>query len=114
MVRNKYVVYIIEKNIKQDKSNISVYIIPMNTEVDCLKLANTLRNLGINVEIEMKRKKVGKALDYANREKIPYVIVLGEDEINNKAFILKDMLNGNDMEIKMDNLSKIKEVINNG
>ena len=96
-----------------DQSNISIYIIPMNTEIECLKLANEIRCLGINVEIEMKRKKVGKALDYANREKIPYVIVLGEDEIKKNRFILKDMLNGNDVEITMDNLSKIKEVINN-
>ena len=96
-----------------DQSNISIYIIPMNTEIECLKLANELRGLGINVEIEMKRKKVGKALDFANREKIPYVIILGEDEINNQKFILKDMLNGNDVEIKIDNLFKIKEVINN-
>ena len=96
-----------------DQSNISIYIIPMDTEIECLKLANEIRSFGINVEIEMKRKKVGKALDFANREKIPYVIILGEDEINNKKIILKDMLNGNDVEIKIDNLFKIKEVINN-
>ncbi|MBR4230605.1 MAG: histidine--tRNA ligase [Bacilli bacterium] len=96
-----------------DKSNITIYIIPMNTEVECLSLANMLRNLGINVEIEMKRKKVGKALDYANREKIPYVIVLGEDEIKNNRFVLKDMLNGNDTEIKIGDISKVSEVINN-
>ena len=96
-----------------DKNNISIYIIPMSTEVESLKLANKIRNMGINVEIEMKRKKVGKALDFANREKIPFVIVLGEDEINNNKFILKDMQNSNDIEIKMNDLEMIKEVINN-
>ena len=103
-------IYEILKNDERfvSESSTKVYIVPMNTEAESLKLANKLRNLGINTEIEMKRKKVGKALDYANKEKIPYVIILGEDEITNNKFILKDMLNGNDKEVLMDELDELK------
>ena len=93
------------------ENNTQVYIIPMNTESESLKLANGLRQMNINVEIEMKRNKVGKALDFANRERIPYVIILGEDEINNQKFILKDMINRNDVEISYANLDRIKDII---
>ena len=58
----------------------------MNTEIESLRLANEIRNLGFNVEIEMNNRKFKKSMDYANREKIPYVIVLGEDEISKNSF----------------------------
>ena len=50
-------------------------------------------------------------MDYANKEKIPYVIVLGEDELKKKSFILKNMFNGNVTEVRMNELDIIKELI---
>ena len=35
-------------------SNIEIFIIPMNVQIEALDLANKLRDMGINVEIEMK------------------------------------------------------------
>ena len=100
-----------ENTMFNDKSNTDIYIIPMDTEVESLMLANNLRDLDYNVEIEMKTKKLKKSLDYANKEKIPYVIILGENEIKNNAIIVKDMFNNNSIELKLDNLEKIKEYI---
>lgn len=94
-----------------DKSNTDIYIIPMDTEIESLMLANNLRDLGYNVEIEMKNKKLKKSLDYANKEKIPYVIILGENEIKNNTIIVKDMFNNNSIELKLNNLEKIKKYI---
>ncbi len=93
-------------------TNIDIYVIPMNTKIESLKLANELRTLGYNVEIEMEDKKLKKSLDFCNKEQIPYVIILGEDEITNKVFKLKNMLTREETEIDMSNLNKIKEVIN--
>ena len=70
-----------------------------------------MRNLGYNIEIEMKTKKLKKSLDYANKEKIPYVIILGENEIKNNTIIIKDMFNNNSIELELNNLEKIKEYI---
>ena len=52
----------------------------------------------------MKKRKLKKSLEYANKEKIQYVIVLGEDEIKNRSFILKDMFSGDEKLIKEDKL----------
>lgn len=89
-------------------SNIEIFIIPMNVQIEALDLANKLRDMGINVEIEMKDRKLKRSLDFANRENIPYVIILGEDEINNNKFVLKDMFGSNNIDVTMDNLDVIK------
>ena len=93
------------------ESALDIYIIPMNTKVESLKLANELRLLGYKIDIEMEDKKLKKSLDFCNKEQIPYVIILGEDEINNKVFKLKNMFTREEYEIDMNNLNKIKEVI---
>ena len=100
-----------DSDIFEDKSNIDIYIIPMNTNIECLKLANILREFGYKVEMEMQDKKLKKSLKYANKEKIPFVIVLGENELKNNKFNLKDMFNNKEITIDLDNLSKIKEII---
>ncbi len=93
------------------ESLIKIYIVPMNTEIEAIKLANEFRKLGINTEIEMKRKKVGKALDYANRENIPFVIVLGEDELKQKSFTLKSMNTSEQISVSFDNLAVVKDIV---
>jgi len=95
----------------KDNSLLDLFIIPMNTKKESLKLANDLREFDIKVDIEMKDKKLKKSLDFANKENIPYVIVLGEDEINNNNFKLKDMKNNQEYEIPMNELAKVKKII---
>ena len=56
--------------------------------------------MGYKVEIEMNNKKLKRSMEYANKEKIQYVIVLGQDEINNKCFKIKDMFNNSETEIE--------------
>ena len=93
------------------ETNLDIFIIPMNTQVESLKLANELRNLGYKIDLEMEQKKLKKSLDYCNKEQIPYVIILGEDEITNKKFKLKNMFTREEYEIDMQNISKVKEII---
>lgn len=96
-----------------ENSLIDIYIIPINTCVDSLLLAEELRNLGFRVDIEMKNRKIKKSLDFANKENIPYIILLGEDELKNRKFTIKDMLNNNDLVISFDNLSDITKLKRN-
>ena len=94
------------------KTNIDIFIIPMNTEVESLKLANKLREMGYKVDLEMETKKLKKSLDYANKEKLPYVIILGGNEINNKSFKLKNMINSQEYLLSIKELNLIKTIIN--
>ena len=92
-------------------SLIDIYIIPINTNVESLILGEKLRDLGFKVDIEMTNKKIKKSLDYANKEKISYVIIYGEDEVNGKKFKLKDMFNNKEIEVSFDKISDLKKVL---
>ena len=94
------------------ETNLDIFVIPMNTPIESLKIANELRNMGFKVELEMESKKLKKSLDYANKEKIPYIIVIGEDEIKNNYLKIKSMSDSNEYLISLDNLDKIKSIIN--
>lgn len=96
-----------------DSALTNIYIIPMNTKVESLNLANKIRSFGISVDIEMNDKKLKKSLDYANKEKIPFVIILGEDEIERKKFELKDMFSNQKYEISFDNIEELVSIIQN-
>ena len=93
----------------KNKSLIDIYIIPMNTKKESLSLANKLRILGYKVDLEMNDRKVKKCFEFANKENIPYVIVLGEDEIKNNYFNLKNMITGE--QFKIDQIDQIKDII---
>lgn len=81
-------------NIFTKNTYVDFYIIPLNTKKESLLLACYLRGKGYNVELELGNKKIGKALDKANKEKIRTVIIIGEDEVKNNQFKMKDMGSG--------------------
>lgn len=75
---------------------VDYYIIPLGTQKESLLVANYLRKQGYKVEYEMSNKKLGKALEKANKEKIRYVIIIGETEVKNNQFKIKDMFTGDE------------------
>lgn len=103
---------ILKDNSINNFSETDIYIIPMDTEIESIKLANRLRNLNYNVEIDMLKRKLKKSLDYANKVKIPYVIILGETEVTEKKFKLKNMYTGKETIIELYNLDRITQIIN--
>lgn len=95
----------------KNTSDTQFYIIPMGVDMEALSLADTLRSYGYNVDVEMKGRKLKKSLDFANRENIPYVIIVGEDEVESGKVIVKDMINQNNFEIDLKNPEKVKEIV---
>ncbi|GAA3343959.1 histidine--tRNA ligase [Lysinibacillus fusiformis] len=73
---------------------VDIYIIPLGTEKSALKLAAALRQHEYKVEVELSGKKVKKAMEKANRENTPKVIVLGEDEVTQNMYKIKNMQSG--------------------
>ena len=90
-----------------------LYVVPMseNEDVEALKLANSLRNKGIRVIVEMKKRKVKKCMEWADKNKIPYVIVIGSDEVLSREVIVKDMISFNSNKCNLDNIEDIFNVI---
>ncbi len=95
----------------KNSSLIDIFIIPMGTDTASLKIANSLRDMGYKVDVEMTGKKLKKSFEYANRENIPYVIVIGESEIENNELTVKNMSTGLEEKININTLEDIKNII---
>ena len=94
-------IYVILKN-ENSSELVDYYIIPMDTPLECLELAQKIRNKNKKVLIEMNNRKIKKSFDYANKENIPYVIVLGENEVKENKVTVKNMKDGSQEMIDID------------
>ena len=83
-------------SVKVDKQSISdVLVISMSDDISaCLPVESAFRNEGINTEIYMNNKKLKAKFKYADKLKIPYAAILGEDEVKNGTVSLKNLLTG--------------------
>ena len=59
-----------------------------------MKAITKLRSFGIKVELYPDNVKVGKQLQHADKRGIPYVVIVGETELNEGKFALKNLLSG--------------------
>ena len=60
----------------------------------CLKALQKLRNAGINSELYPDAAKMKKQMNYANKKGIPYVVLVGEDEMKTGQLTVKNMNDG--------------------
>ncbi|WP_126973066.1 histidine--tRNA ligase [Gynurincola endophyticus] len=72
------------------------------------KLVQQLRKLGISAEIYHETAKFDKQFKYAEKKSIPYIAVLGSNELQNSSFNVKNLQTG---EQKTFNYSEIDEKI---
>ena len=103
-------IYAILKEEKDKSSLIDCLVIPMNQDIDALKLTTKLRENNIKAVLEMNKRKIKKSFEFANKENIKYVIVVGEDEVAQKKYSLKNMETGNQELLSCD---EIVDVIKN-
>lgn len=71
---------------------------------DSLKISSILRNNNISTDLYPDNPKLKKQLQYANNNDIPYVIIIGEDEVTSKLFTLKDMETGSQEKLGIDEI----------
>ncbi|MDO8643167.1 MAG: histidine--tRNA ligase [Candidatus Woesearchaeota archaeon] len=76
------------------KSVTQVFLIPIKTLNESLTILSTLRKEGINADIDIIGRGISKNLDYANALGIPYVLIIGAQELAQNKVKLKDMLSG--------------------
>ena len=59
-----------------------------------LSLASKIREAGINTDVYYQNKGMKQKMKYADRLDIPYVVLIGEDEVNANKAMFKNMLTG--------------------
>lgn len=90
--------------VKADRESVSdVLIIPMDSDVDCcLQVASALRAAGINTDIYFEGGKMKKKMKYADKWRIPFVIIIGEEERTTGLYTLKDMKTGEQLKLSLE------------
>ena len=87
-----------EQNIisSEQKSLVKVLVVPFDRQnMDyVLSVAKKFRDADIVTDVYYLNKGIKQKMKYANRLNIPYVAVIGEDEIKNNVIALKDMAAG--------------------
>ena len=91
-----------KKSIK--KCVTKVYVIPIGTQAESMKLVKEIRDKGINADIDLVGRGISKNLNFANSMSIPFVIFVGEDELKQDKFKLRDMESGKEELLPKDKL----------
>ncbi|MDR1897808.1 MAG: histidine--tRNA ligase [Prevotellaceae bacterium] len=93
------------KNLFPANSNETTRVLFVNMgekeEIYCMKIMQELRNSGIPTEIYPEQVKLKKQLEYADKRKIPFVIIIGENEIASGQVILKNIIAKSQKEIPL-------------
>ena len=75
----------------------------------CLKIINTIRKAGISAELYPDTIKMKKQMSYADDKKIPFVILIGDEEMRTGLLTLKEMETGEQFKLSIDDcIEKIK------
>ncbi len=89
------------------KSLIDTLIVPLDEEnMDyVLEVANRLRDKGLKADVYYGTKGMKQKMKYADKLGVPYVIVIGSDEVSNKVVTLKNMVTGEQEVVQIDSLT---------
>jgi histidyl-tRNA synthetase len=72
----------------------------------CMKAIQKLRNSGLKVEMYPDAVKVGKQFQYADKRGIPFAVIVGETEMNEGKYALKNLASGEQFLLDFEALQK--------
>ena len=96
-------------NLFPEEVNCSTRVLFVNLgseeEAAVLPLLRSLRNEDIAAEIYPEAGKMKKQMEYANRRGIPYVVIVGSQELEARAATVKDMRTGDQQQVPFDKIA---------
>jgi len=95
-----------------DESSVQAMVALMedNQLTESLDIARRLRAGGINTEVQMEPKKLGKQFQYASRAGIRFVVLAGEDELARGVVTVKDLAREQQFEVTREQLASTLRV----
>jgi histidyl-tRNA synthetase len=97
------------RNMYKPKNDIKVLvtIFSEDTKDNSVEVANYLRNANISTMLYPEISKLEKQFKYADRKNIPFVVVIGPDEITSDTVQLKDMVNRTQKQITFNEIAEL-------
>lgn len=85
------------KKVELKDSVVKLFIIPIgDVDKQAFEIAKKIRNAGINTDIDIIGRNISKNMKYADTMKIPFTLIIGENELKENKFKLKNMESGNE------------------
>jgi len=81
---------------------VEVIVVPLGTDAAAFQLAERLRSRGIRTDLDLSGRRLRKALEAVNTLGIPYVAILGGDEVASSRLTLRDMRSGRQEMVDLD------------
>ncbi len=97
---------LLENQKARQKTNTKIYVIPIKTLNESMKIAQQLRDAGIKTDVDLMDKGPSKNLEYANSLGIPFVLFVGKKELQEGKLKLRDMKSGKEEMMKADDIIK--------
>lgn len=90
-------------------SNSACLVVPTSEAVlgEAIRVSRMLRRHR-PCELELTRRKLGKALRYADQRGFPYVVIVGEEELSRGCVVLRDMRSGEQREVKISRIGELR------
>ncbi|WP_297510775.1 histidine--tRNA ligase [Thermococcus sp.] len=92
--------------IPEPKLKPEVYVIPIGQERVVRKVAievvTALREAGIEADVELIGRKLRKALDYAGRLGVPFVVLIGKRDLEGGKVTVRDMESGEQKAVEIE------------
>ncbi|MEF8848572.1 MAG: ATP phosphoribosyltransferase regulatory subunit, partial [Candidatus Thermoplasmatota archaeon] len=90
------------------KPKIDAFVVPIDEKMikHSIEIAQILREKGLCLDIDLRRRGIGKALKHANSIDSKKAVIVGPREVGKESVTLRDMKTGDQQMIKIKDLNK--------
>ncbi|MFH0714260.1 MAG: histidine--tRNA ligase [Candidatus Diapherotrites archaeon] len=95
------------------KTKTKVLVVPIGLEAgkEALRIAKELRSMGIPTENDLMQRNLQKNLEFASKRGIPFVAIVGENELKEKALLVKELQSGKQFKVRFGKLDELKKIV---
>ena len=92
---------------EEKKSHLDVYVAPISADVrlKAYEITQTLRRAGFRCDVDLNNKKFKKLMNYADKIKVPKMVIIGKNDLEEGNVTVKDMQSGNQEQIAIENIA---------
>jgi histidyl-tRNA synthetase len=93
------------KLLPEQSSETDIYVVVIGDVLaDAQKVAQDLREKGINVAVDLSGKKSEKQIKNALKKNIPYLLFIGEEEVKNQIYTLKEVATSEERKLGLEDI----------
>lgn len=96
---------ILKAKAKAKKGITKAFVIPI-ASVNIIPIVQKLRAAGINTDFDLIGRGISKNLEFASKQEVPYVVLIGPEELKKKKPKLKDMKSGKEQMLSLQQIIK--------